>query len=128
MGMEPIYTAYELADLANTHVANASDDINRVLVFFSAYLVTAYTAGASLTRLQVSIINVGFFAIVLAFSFGALGETQAAIAYYDKLAGRSGEEHLHDMELVQLVITPLMIVAFLASYSFMWSVRHPKTE
>ncbi len=126
--MESVFSAYELIDLANSHVANASDDINRVLVFFSAYLVTAYTAGARLTRFQVSIINVGFIVIVSIFSFGALGEAQSAIWFYDKAAGRSGEEHLHDMELVQLVITPLVIVAILASYSFMWSIRHPKTE
>ena len=126
--MEPVFTAYELMDLANTHVANASDDINRVLVFFSAYLVTAYTAGASLSRFQVSIINVGFLVIVSAFSYGALGESQAAISFYDKAAGRSGEEHLHDMELVSLIITPLVIAAILASYSFMLSVRHPKRD
>ena len=40
-------TAYELHDLANGHIANSSDDINRLLALFTAYLITAYRAGAS---------------------------------------------------------------------------------
>ena len=120
-------TAYELSDLANGHIANGSDDINRVLVIFSAYLITAYRVGADLTRLQVSIINVGFLALLLAFGYAAVGESLEAIRLWDMAEGRSGVDY-HTIEKFITYMFPVALVALAAAYAFMWSVRHPKTK
>ena len=120
-------TAYELSDLAIGHIANSSDDINRLLALFTAYLITAYRVGAELTRLQVSIINVGFLALVAAFSFSATSEALEAVRLWDLAEGRSGEE-IHTVELIVVYTFPVGLLAMVAAYSFMWSVRHPKVE
>jgi hypothetical protein len=120
-------TAYELRDLANGHIANSSDDINRLLALFTAYLITAYRAGAELTRLQVSIINAGFLALVIAFSFTATSQALEAVRLWDLAEGRSGEG-IHTVELIVAYTFPVGFVALVAAFSFMWSVRHPKIE
>jgi hypothetical protein len=120
-------TAYELHDLANGHIANSSDDINRLLALFTAYLITAYRAGAELTRLQVSIINVGFLALVAAFSFSATSEALEAVRLWDMAEGRSGEG-IHTVELIVAYTLPVGLVALFAAFSFMWSVRHAETK
>ncbi len=120
-------TVYELHDLANGHIANSSDDINRLLALFTAYLITAYRAGAELTRLQVSIINFGFLALVAAFGFTATSEALEAVRLWDLAEGRSGEG-IHTVELIVAYTFPIGILALGAAFSFMWSVRHPKNE
>jgi len=120
-------TAYELSDLANGHIANSSDDINRLLALFTAYLITAYRAGAELTRLQVSIINVGFLALVAAFSFSATSEALEAVRLWDLAEGRSGEG-IHTVELLVVYTFPVGIVAIFAAFSFMWSIFSPMVE
>ena len=120
-------SVYELRDLANGHIANCSDDINRLLALFTAYLITAYRVGSQLSRLQVSIINAGFLALVAAFSFSATSEALEAVRLWDLAEGRSGEG-IHTVELIVVYTFPVGIVALFAAFSFMWSIRHPKTE
>ena len=56
-------TNYEMLDLAHAHIANATDDLNRLAAAFTAYLVVAYRAGKELTRFQVTVVNVFFIAV-----------------------------------------------------------------
>ena len=120
-------SAYELSDLAIGHIANSSDDINRLLAIFAAYLITAYRVGAELTRLQVSIINVGFIALVAAFSFSATSEALEAVRLWDLAEGRSGEG-IHTVEIIVVYTFPVGLLAIVGAYSFMWSVRHSKAK
>ena len=119
--------AYELSDLANGHIANCSDDINRLLALFVAYLITAYRVGVDLTRLQACVINIGFVALIAAFSFSATSEALEAVRLWDMAGGRSGEE-IHTVEVVLVYAFPVGIAALLAALSFMWQIRHPKIE
>ena len=53
-------SSYEMLDLAATNISAAVDDLNRALALGSAYLVMDYRAGRTLTKLQVSLINIEF--------------------------------------------------------------------
>ena len=52
-------SSYEMLDLAATNTSASVDDLNRALALCSAYLVVDYRAGRTLTKLQLSLINIG---------------------------------------------------------------------
>ena len=118
---------YELRDLALGHIANSSDDINRILAIFAAYLMTAYRAGAELTRFQVSIINVGFFGLVVAFFWGAGSEVEQATRLWNTAQGRP-LGYVNEVDMMSWIYAAVGMLALAGCYLFMWSVRHPKTE
>jgi TRAP-type C4-dicarboxylate transport system permease small subunit len=118
---------YELRDLALGHIANGSDDVNRILVIFGAYLMTAYRAGAELTRFQVSIVNTGFFGLVMVFGWGAWSEVMQATNMWNRASGLPAG-HINEVEVISWIYGAIGTVALAACYLFMWSVRHPKTE
>ena len=118
-------TNYEMLELANSHIANATDDLNRLAAAVTAYLMVAYRVGKDLTRFQVFIISVFFLVITLQAGFGAGGENGMAIAYWKEVLGpQAASENV----MVAMGAPYLIGFGLIACLAFMWRVRHPKTE
>jgi hypothetical protein len=120
-------TNYEMLELANSHVANGADDLNRLAAAVTAYLLVAYRAGKELTRFQVIIINVFFVTIATQASFGAIGEQSAAIRYWVAVLGAENFP-VQKWTIMGYIAHILGGLGLFACLAFMWRVRHPKTE
>lgn len=122
-------SSYEMLDLAATHASIAIDDLNRALALGSAYLVVAYRAGRALTKLQVSIINIGFALFCGQALIGIYTEVNLVAKFRSAALGEEaltgGLAHLTFFHSVMGFAAVLGLVACLV---FMWSVRHPKQE
>jgi hypothetical protein len=118
-------TAYEYMDLAYSGFAVATGAISLFIAVLSGYLVVAYTVGSNLTRLQVSVLNVTY-SIWLLF-IGSNGTMNLV---------RARAHIVESLELVQHGVPPavyvvhvyvaIVLLLWLTSMWFMWSIRHAK--
>lgn len=115
-------TNYEMLDLANSHIANASDDLNRLTAAFTAYLIVSYKAGKELTRFQVLIVTVLFVFVAGQAGQGAIDEASMAINYWRAVWG---EQAGAKAELFTNLGGLVGLFGILFSIAFMWRVRHP---
>ena len=120
-------TSYEMLDLARSHAAGASEDFNRYLAMITAYLVTAYIVGRELTKVQVTIVNIGFVTLAAQSVFGMYQEVSGDI-YWSRRAWGDDVDAFGTAELMYYSMGAVLIGGVLASVLFMWSVRHAKTE
>ena len=121
--------SYEMLDLANAHVGSSVDDLNRGLALGSAYLMCAFKVGKDLSRLQVSIINVGFLVFVGQAFFGSATEFYMASVWLEEAWSEQANVGLGQTTAwVHRVYGVVCLGAILACMAFMWSVRHSKTE
>ena len=116
-------TNYEMLDLANSHVANAADDLNRLTAAFTAYLIVSYKAGKELTKFQVLIVTVLFVFVAGQAGHGAIGEMNMAINYW---RSAWGEQAGSTPELFTNLGGIVGLLGIFFSIAFMWRVRHPK--
>lgn len=118
-------TNYEMLDLASSHIANASDDLNRLAAAVTAYLLVAYRAGKDLTRFQVLVVNVFFTVIALQAGMGAMGENAAAVRFWRSAIGTD----IGSMNILYNQIGMILgLGGLVACLAFMWRIRHPKSE
>ena len=116
-------TNYEMLDLANSHVANAADDLNRLTAAFTAYLIVSYKAGHELTKFQTSIVTVLFVFVAGQAGQGAISEMSMSIKYWRAVWG---EQAGNTPELFTILGGIVGLLGILFSIAFMWRVRHPK--
>jgi hypothetical protein len=119
-------TEYEISDIAGNAFGNG---MNSFTVFFSivtAYLVAAHTAGKSLSTTQIVIVNMCY--VVAAAFFGTF--TTVAFMRGAELTRevQFGVNEKIGSDVGWMWITAIIILVITASFCFMWSVRHPKTE
>ena len=119
-------TQYEALDLARSVLNAIQNDIQLAFAVFTAYLVCAYSAGAKLTTFQVSVVNTGFLAFQGYALFGFFGDFDVVKGLWVH-AGVIPVESRNEMSLFEMIVAVFGVGAILASLSFMWSVRHPKT-
>jgi hypothetical protein len=98
-----------------------------------AYIVAAYSAGANLTRLQVTISNILFcmFATVIVTRIIGLGAAMNTLTA--QVAEMSDEGYVDqfavlDRPLRLWIASTLWPSGVLFALAFMWSVRHPKAK
>ena len=121
-------TSYEMIDVGRSFLDASAVAFTRGLALGSAYLVVAYRAGSELSRLQVSIVNLGFLvfcgqALIVAAVDSQVGATlleASAAGQSLLLAAPAG------MQYMELVMLPAGIAAMAGCLLFMWSVRHPR--
>jgi hypothetical protein len=97
----------------------------------SGYLITAFVAGARLTRLQVLVVNSLFLVWTLGLLVGWLSaleaarELEKAILQLDAPTVSTG---LGAASAASYSFAIVQLLGILASLVFMWSIRHPKNE
>ncbi|QFU75921.1 hypothetical protein EY643_09745 [Halioglobus maricola] len=107
--------------------ANAITSFSIYLTFTFAYLTAAYLAGAKLTKYQVFVVSTLYSAGALISLFAVINNLEL----YTVLLNQ--DETLRSSitfsgEFWTYYITPLFMIGIAVSLSFMWYIRHPKTE
>ena len=139
-------TEYELTTLLlarSQQVANFLDlyatHLTIYLSIISAYLVTAYAVGATLTRSQAiiatSIFLVGCIYITLVMSGimmaidGSIRAAQLAQIEVATVRGRPPTSQMGDANpIIAYLAFAIQVTGIIASLYFMWSVRHRKDD
>lgn len=118
---------------ASTHeamamwAANAITSFSIYLTFTFAYLTAAYLAGSKLSAYQAFVISTLYF-------FGALISLASVISNLELYTVLLNQDEVlrsaitFGGEFYIYAITPLFMVGIGVSLSFMWYIRHPKTE
>ena len=101
-----------------------------IITIISGYLVVAYVAGAKMTRPQVGLINILYVLMCTFLIWACIEMTHRARvmedAAYAMASGPVAE--LYSRGDVAISIILAFGLALLASFKFMWDIRHPKTE
>ena len=121
-------TAYEYADLAASNYAISFTILSFLIALASAYFVAAYVMGRSLSRVQLSLLNVVYglwmsgLAWIAARFLNRATELGALALSLDD--AQSGKVFFAADFVPFLMITSTLLL----SYGFMWSVRHSKDQ
>ena len=119
-----------LLNLVQTQGSLIQSDATFFTTLLFGYLLVAYFIGASLTRVQVIILNVLYIASIGASIFQMTTGAFTAIGFLNKfleVSGNEGEMSPLNPNYIAYGVA-LNLAMILTSLYFMWSVRHPKTE
>ena len=119
-------TEYEISDIAGNAFGNG---VSSFTVFFSivtAYLVAAHTAGKSLSTTQIAIVNICYLIAAAFFGTFATVAFMRGAVLAREVQFRANETIGSDIGWIWLMAMIILVIT--ASFCFMWSVRHSKTE
>ena len=122
---------YQLNDVMNGMSSNIVQAQALFISVLSAYLVVAYTAGASLTRYQVTFISILFLLITSLGAFGQLRNVQVMTEWGYQAATLNGAEAVVSKvqaETAKWLFIAIRVALTIGALVFMWQVRHPKAE
>ena len=114
--------AIAVAQLSTELLGQAQGSLNLYLSTVSGYLLVAYFIGKDLTRIQCMIITV-LFAVFAGLNLFATWNYFENAAYFGHTYGQA-----RTFTWAAPVTIPVLVLGILASFKFMWDVRHPKTE
>ena len=118
-------TEAELLDTAQTIWGIYMSVMSVFISVVSAYLIIAYIAGDQLTRAQVMLVNV-LMGIFSAFAIAAMHGFSVTATELIQLALDMSSQRtsigITTVPIITLIVFPSLV---LASYKFMWNVRHP---
>jgi len=119
---------YELLDLIGTWKADTATNATTLISVLFAYILAAHVAGSAMSRLQVGIVST-LMAWTASINVYQITINQVAIIeYHELIRPEWGANAVARGELVIWIIGLGMVAAIVAALSYMWSVRHPKTE
>jgi len=121
-------TEYELVDAIASFNSNMQSWITVYLTTLSAYLVTAYVVGASLTKSQAFIINSCFVTFSGLFTFATTGSANRCLDFYAEVQAINPKREFALTPEVLWLGTAILLMGIFVGLKFMWDVRHPKTE
>ena len=121
-------TEYELLDLVGTWKADIVSVGSSFVSILFAYILVAYFAGAKLTRSQVTIVTALMIWHCSINLFQLQLSQQSIIEYHELIRAEWSAPAVRNGEILKWVIGIGGVLSVLAVLSFMWSVRHPKTE
>jgi len=121
-------TEYELADSIASMITVLLTWVGLSFTFLTAYLVTAYTVGRSLTRSQTWIINSLFCLFQLMTINGLYTSGSRYLEFVKEIRGIN-PDRVYSFSEFSLFVGPTIftLVTFFA-LKFMWDIRHAKTE
>ena len=121
---------YQLSDLMNGMSSNIAEGQALFISVLSAYLVVAYTVGASLTRYQVTFISILFLLMMSLGVFAQLRNIQMMSEWGYQVIALSGKESVPaaQAEIAKWLFIAMRIALSIGALVFMWQVRHPKSE
>jgi hypothetical protein len=119
---------YELADSIASMISVLLTWIGLSFTFLTAYLVTAYTVGKSLTSSQAWIINI-LFCLYQAGTINGVYTSGARYLEFVEEIRRINPERVYSFSMTSLYAGPsFFAIVTLIALKFMWDIRHPKTE
>jgi len=98
------------------------------LTVTSGYLIVAYLVGNKLTRFQLVIISGLYVIFAGATTYLAVGYGMRGIHYAESLRNLSPSTPLYSTDAIPGAIAFVLLGGIVASLTFMWQSRHPKTE
>lgn len=121
-------TEYELLDLIGTWKADTASGVTTFISILSAYILTAYIAGANMTRAQVAVISLLmiFYSALLIFQISV--NQLSIIEYHEMIRPDWGEKAIRNGVFTIWAIGITGVISILATLWFMWSVRQPRRE
>jgi hypothetical protein len=121
-------TEYELVDAVNSTMSLFLSTFMGYLTIVSAYLIAAFLLGDKLTTQQFIIISILFFfaAGLVVWSIWGLGSRIVYTA--DAVRHVNPEYPIIFKNLFRNSMTTVCALGILASFKFMWDVRHPKAK
>jgi hypothetical protein len=121
-------TEAEMLEIVQSMWGNYLSTMSIFISVISAYLIIAYMAGDKLTKAQMALVNVlmGIFcSIGIAAMHGySTSATELTLLSLEMSTQRT-QIGMTTVPLITLLVFPPLI---LASYKFMWDIRHSKTE
>jgi len=125
---EEAMTEYELTDAINSTMSVYASTFTLYLTIISAYLIAGFVVGQKLSKQQFVIVSILFFfasgLVVLAMS--GLGSRLAHTA--DALRLVNADHPIKFNTMYINVLNVILILGMIASFKFMWDIRHPKSE
>jgi len=119
-------TEAELLEGISNFATVGQDALMAYLTITSGYLIAAYLAGRSLTKLQNVTISTLFVVMSIMFVFSAYGSFTRGVVLADKLRKINPSETFFLDAWVTQVTVVILLAGILACIKFMWDVRHPK--
>jgi hypothetical protein len=98
------------------------------LTVTSGYLAVAYVVGDKLTTHQVVVISVLYLFFALVSTWGAFGYAMRGIDYVEPLQVLNPDQMYYGHPAAAALTALLLLGGILASLSFMWSIRHPRSK
>ena len=120
-------TEYELTDVINSSMNVCASTFTLYLTVISAYLIAGFMAGDRLSKQQFIIISVLFFFASGLTVFAMFG-VGTRIAYAaDALRLADAENPIKFKTMFNYTLTTISMLGVIASFKFMWDIRHPKS-
>jgi hypothetical protein len=121
-------TEYELADSIASMITVMLTWNGLSFTFLTAYLVTAYTVGKSLTSSQAWIINI-LFCVYQAGTINGVYTSGSRYLEFVQEIRRINPEREYSFSVTALYTGPMLItIVTFGALKFMWDIRHPKTK
>ena len=121
-------TEAELVEAANSSWSLVNGGLGSYMTIVSAYLIASYLVGVKLTTSQVGIISALFITMTSTLMIGLYGWTVRGTYYTSALAALNSDAAAYGTSWVPIVLTSICSMGILASFKFMWDIRHSKTE
>jgi hypothetical protein len=121
-------TEYELADAIASMITVLLTWIGLSFTFLTAYLVTAYTVGRSLTGSQTWIINTFFCIYQLMTINGTYTSGSRYLEFVEEIR-EINPDRIYSFSETTLFASPMIFVLVtIFGLKFMWDIRHPKAK
>ena len=114
----------EILELAHLSMSNMLASFAILLTLISGYLIIAYTAGASFSRIQIAIINILYVSMTLTFLFAVYGYCQAAVDFSLEARELNPGRPYRGTEHFPLITVGINALAIVSSLYFMRHVRN----
>ena len=121
-------TEYELADSIASMIMVMLTWVGLSFTFLTAYLVTAYTVGRSLTTSQTWIINTFFCAYQFLTINGVYTSGARYLEFVEEIQTINPDRVYSFSESALYAGPSTYALVTLFAFKFMWDVRHPKSE
>jgi len=119
-------TEAELLEAASNNWSIVISLLTIFISVISGYLVVAYLAGKELNTQQAALVNALYgafvgFCVYAIYMFSSAAVEQAKLAFE-----LSTQRSMAPSEVIPFVFVSINIPIILASYKFMWDIRHSK--
>ena len=123
-------TLYELLDVVASWKADTGFNLTSLMSILSAYILVAYFVGSRLTRAQVLVVSglVLWFASICIFQLSINLRSLVEFNIVDHEQYGAHADVVLWSKTARWIIVSGCVASLLASFYFMWSVRHSKTE
>lgn len=118
-------TDHELVDAIASFNSNMHFWATLYIALLSAYLVTAYKAGANLSKSQTMIINTGCIIFAGTQIVGVRASGMRSLEFAAELQAINPEREFALTPIVLWVVALIMLIGILACLKFTWDIRHP---